>query len=78
MCLVDPPRAGVHASVAAALLELAPRRIVYVSCNVRSAVRDLQEILPGGYLLRRARPVDLFPHTPHLECVFTLDRVATP
>lgn len=74
VCLVDPPRAGMHASVVEALAGLAPRRIVYVSCNPRSATADLKLLLPHGYEVVAVEPVDLFPHTPHLECVFTLER----
>jgi 23S rRNA (uracil1939-C5)-methyltransferase len=76
VCLVDPPRAGMHASVVEALAGLEPRRIVYVSCNPRTAVDDIALLLPRGYALETVEPVDLFPHTPHLECVFTLERRA--
>jgi len=74
VCIVDPPRAGVHARVMEALVELAPRRIVYVSCNPRTGVRDLALLCAAGWRLCAVQPVDLFPHTPHLECVFTLER----
>jgi 23S rRNA (uracil1939-C5)-methyltransferase len=73
-CVVDPPRAGLHARVLGSLLCLAPARVVYVSCNPRSAARDLGALVAAGYALERARPVDLFPHTPHVECVFRLAR----
>ncbi|MFT5288904.1 MAG: 23S rRNA (uracil1939-C5)-methyltransferase [Planctomycetota bacterium] len=72
VCLVDPPRAGVHKDVLRALVTLAPRRIVYVSCNPKSATRDLPVLLQGGYRLLAIDPLDLFPHTPHMECIFTL------
>jgi 23S rRNA (uracil1939-C5)-methyltransferase len=74
VALVDPPRAGLHPSAVAALVELAPRRIVYVSCNARSAARDLPVLLSGGYQLERAAAVDLFPHTPHVESIYALAR----
>jgi len=74
VCVVDPPRAGLHERVLGALRGLAPRRIVYVSCNAGSAVRDLGPLLADGYALTRVQPVDLFPHTPHVECVFALER----
>ena len=77
VCVVDPPRAGLHARVLDSLRLLEPRRIVYVSCNPRSAVADSARLLAEGYRLDAVQPVDLFPHTPHLECVFRLER-ATP
>ncbi|MCA8981247.1 MAG: 23S rRNA (uracil(1939)-C(5))-methyltransferase RlmD [Planctomycetes bacterium] len=74
--ILDPPRAGLHPKVLPEVEALAPRRIVYVSCNVQRAALDLAHFVEAGYRLRAARPVDLFPHTPHVECVFTLDREA--
>jgi 23S rRNA (uracil1939-C5)-methyltransferase len=74
LCVVDPPRAGLHARVLASLRLLAPRRIVYVSCNPRSAVQDLAGLASAGYRIDAIQPVDLFPHTPHLECLFRLER----
>jgi 23S rRNA (uracil1939-C5)-methyltransferase len=76
LCVVDPPRAGMHARVLGALRALEPRRIVYVSCNPRAALRDLQVLSAAGWRVTRVQPVDLFPHTPHLECVFLLERAA--
>jgi 23S rRNA (uracil1939-C5)-methyltransferase len=72
LCIVDPPRAGLHPKVIPILLAAAPARMIYVSCNPVTAVRDLEHLARGGYRLARVQPVDLFPHTPHLECVFTL------
>lgn len=72
--VVDPPRAGIHPKVSPFLAERGARRIVYVSCNPRSAAADLPVFVANGYRLVSARPVDLFPHTPHVETVFTLDR----
>ena len=74
VCIIDPPRAGAHPKVVSMLSRLAPSRIVYVSCNPKSAASDLALLCSNGYGVERARPVDLFPHTPHLECVFTLTR----
>ena len=73
VCVVDPPRAGLHPRVPAALAALGPRRIVYVSCNPASAVRDAVLFDAAGYRVRRVLPIDLFPHTPHLEAVLTLE-----
>lgn len=75
VCVVDPPRAGLHERVLHSLVELAPPRIVYVSCNPRSAARDLVFLCGHGWRITSVQPIDLFPHTPHLECVFALERV---
>jgi len=72
--VVDPPRAGLHPDVTAFLCELAAPRLVYVSCNPKAAVGDLRALIACGYRILCAAPVDLFPHTPHVECVFTLER----
>ena len=74
VCIVDPPRAGLHPSVPHKLLALGAQRIVYVSCNIHNGVQDIAQLVAGGYRVTRVRPVDMFPHTPHVECVVTLDR----
>jgi len=74
VCVVDPPRAGMHARVLAALCQLAPRRVVYVSCHAAAAVQDVGGLQAAGYRIERVQPLDLFPHTPHVECVFVLTR----
>jgi 23S rRNA (uracil1939-C5)-methyltransferase len=80
--IVDPPRAGLHPGVVSFLVERAAEgsgaRLVYVSCNPKAAAVDLEALVAGGYRVLRARPVDLFPHTPHLECVFTLEYGGPP
>jgi 23S rRNA (uracil1939-C5)-methyltransferase len=70
--VVDPPRAGLHPRVVERTAELAPRRIVYVSCNPATLARDLALYTALGYRTTRVRPFDMFPHTPHVECVATL------
>lgn len=73
--ITDPPRAGMHERAVADLLGLNPRRIVYVSCNPASLARDAQMLCAGGaYRLASVVPVDLFPHTYHVESVAVLDR----
>jgi 23S rRNA (uracil1939-C5)-methyltransferase len=74
--VVDPPRAGLHPRVVVRCAELSPRRIVYVSCNPATLARDLKDFSGLGYALREVTPVDMFPHTPHIECVARLERVA--
>jgi 23S rRNA (uracil1939-C5)-methyltransferase len=69
---VDPPRAGLTPKAVKQLLELAPERIVYVSCNPTTLAPNARALVDGGYALERARPVDMFPHTPHIECVALL------
>lgn len=72
--IVDPPRSGMHPDVVKALLAMAPGRIVYVSCNPTSLARDLS-ILAQDYRVAEVQPVDMFPHTYHIECVAKLDRI---
>jgi 23S rRNA (uracil1939-C5)-methyltransferase len=72
--VVDPPRAGLHPRVVARVAELAPRGIVYVSCNPATLARDAQDLAGRGYPLRYVRPFDMFPHTAHIECVARFDR----
>ncbi|HET7874857.1 MAG TPA: 23S rRNA (uracil(1939)-C(5))-methyltransferase RlmD [Methylomirabilota bacterium] len=71
--VADPPRAGFHPKALHALLTLRPRRIVYVSCNPSTLARDLGELVRGGYRLQWVQPVDMFPHTPHIEAVARLE-----
>lgn len=66
---VDPPRPGLHKKALAALIAAAPVRIAYVSCNPATLARDAALLIAAGYALRRVRPVDMFPHTWHIECV---------
>jgi 23S rRNA (uracil1939-C5)-methyltransferase len=72
--LLDPPRSGLHPKLVPRLAALSPRRIVYVSCNPKAAAVDVARLGAAGYEARRVRPLDLFPHTPHVECVIGLER----
>lgn len=76
VAFVDPPRAGMTPQAVAALAGLGPRRVVYVSCNPATLARDAALLAETGYALTRARPVDLFPHSPHIECAALLERLA--
>ena len=70
--VTDPPRAGCSGKFLHSLLSLAPRRIVYVSCNPETLARDLYTLKKGGYKVERIQPVDMFPYTSHVECVVGL------
>jgi len=72
--VVDPPRAGLSQKVVRRIIEAAPRRIVYVSCNPTTLAPNAAQLVEAGYALRRVRPVDMFPQTPHIECVALLER----
>lgn len=69
--VTDPPRAGMHEKVLEQLLQMAPRKIVYVSCNPATQARDLQ-MLSSRYRVCRIQPVDMFPHTQHVENIAEL------
>lgn len=71
---VDPPRKGCDEKLIATILENAPKRIVYVSCDPATLARDLKLLTAGGYHLEKVRPVDQFCHTPHVETVCLLSR----
>ena len=71
--ILDPPRRGCDVDFLAQLLRFAPRRIVYVSCGPDTQARDLKVLIAAGYSLRHITPVDLFPHTRHVEAVATLE-----
>ena len=70
--ILDPPRGGMHSTTIKDVLELSPEKIVYVSCNPSTQVRDIKMFVEGGYKLIKIRPVDMFPHTYHIENVALL------
>jgi 23S rRNA (uracil1939-C5)-methyltransferase len=82
LAIVDPPRAGLSQKVVRRIVEAAPKRIVYVSCNPTTLAPNAAQLVEAGYRLIRVRPVDLVPQTPHIECVALLeagpDGVANP
>jgi 23S rRNA (uracil1939-C5)-methyltransferase len=74
VCLLDPPRAGLSQKIVRRVIEAAPRRIVYISCNPTTLAPNAAQLVEAGYALRRVVPVDMFPQTPHIECVALLER----
>jgi 23S rRNA (uracil1939-C5)-methyltransferase len=74
LCVVDPPRAGLSKKVVRRVIEAAPKRIVYVSCNPTTLAPNAAQLVEAGYRLERVTPVDMFPQTPHIECVALLTR----
>lgn len=76
--VVDPPRAGCEPKVLETFVKMKPERIVYVSCNPASLARDLAILSEQGYQTMEIQPVDMFPHTHHVECVAKLIRKHIP
>ncbi len=74
LVIMDPPRAGASLEFLRCLVELAPKKVVYISCNPETLARDLSFLTRKGYKVRRIQPVDMFPHTEHVECVVSLER----
>jgi len=72
--VVDPPRAGLSQKVVRRIIEAAPKRLVYVSCNPTTLAPNAAQLVEAGYELTKVRPVDMFPQTPHIECVAQLER----
>jgi 23S rRNA (uracil1939-C5)-methyltransferase len=78
LVVVDPPRSGLSQKVVRRIIETAPKRIVYVSCNPTTLAPNAAQLVEAGYALTRVRPVDMFPQTPHIECVALLERAEAP
>lgn len=76
--VVDPPRAGLSAKVVRRIIEAGPKRIVYVSCNPTTLAPNAAQLIEAGWALRSVRVVDMFPQTPHIECVALLERTSAP
>ncbi|HVC06430.1 MAG TPA: 23S rRNA (uracil(1939)-C(5))-methyltransferase RlmD [Solirubrobacterales bacterium] len=78
--VLDPPRAGLSQKIVRRVIECEARRIVYVSCNPTTLAPNAAQLLEAGYRLRRVRPIDMFPQTPHIECValFEKDQARPP
>ena len=74
VAIVDPPRAGLSQKVVRRIVEAAPKRVVYVSCNPTTLAPNAAQMVEAGYRLVKVRPVDMFPQTPHIETVALLER----
>jgi 23S rRNA (uracil1939-C5)-methyltransferase len=72
--VLDPPRAGLSQKIVRRVIECGAKRIVYVSCNPTTLAPNAAQLVEAGYRLSRVRPVDMFPQTPHIECVALLER----
>jgi len=70
--IVDPPRPGLHPNTVKNLIKLSPEKIIYVSCNPATMARDIEMLVSEKYMIKDLQPIDMFPHTPHVECVTTL------
>ena len=74
--VVDPPRAGLSQKIVRRVLECEAKKIVYVSCNPTTLAPNAAQLVEAGYKLTRVRPVDMFPQTPHIECVALFEKAA--
>lgn len=75
--MVDPPRAGMHPDAPGILRDFSPKEIIYVSCNPATLVRDIALIAPNGeYRVTDITPVDMFPHTHHIEAVVRMEKAS--
>ena len=75
--IMDPPRTGSDRAFLSSLVTLSPDRVVYISCNPETQQRDLLFLVKNGYKVRKIQPVDMFPHTAHVETVVLLSRIGT-
>jgi 23S rRNA (uracil1939-C5)-methyltransferase len=75
--VVDPPRAGLSQKIVRRIAEMEPKRVVYVSCNPTTLAPNARQLVDAGWSLDRVQPVDMFPQTPHIECVALLQQTGT-
>ncbi|SFR10527.1 hypothetical protein [Desulfoscipio geothermicus] len=73
--VLDPPRAGRRSAVLEAVAQSCARRVVYVSCDPATLAQDIARLAAQGYAQAKVQPVDMFPHTAHVECVIGIQRV---
>jgi len=72
--VVDPPRTGCDQALLNTLIQVKPKKLIYVSCNPSTLAKDCKHLLAAGFILKEIQPVDMFPHTSHVECVTLLER----
>jgi len=72
--VLDPPRAGLHPKVLKKIIAAVPKRLLHFSCNPATFARDAQALVGAGYVMSEVRPVDMFPHTRHIELVALFSR----
>jgi 23S rRNA (uracil1939-C5)-methyltransferase len=72
--VIDPPRAGLSQKMIRRVIECEAKKIVYVSCNPTTLAPNAAQLVEASYKLTRVRPVDMFPQTPHIECVALLEK----
>jgi 23S rRNA (uracil1939-C5)-methyltransferase len=77
VAVIDPPRSGLSQKIVRRVLECEAKRIVYVSCNPTTLAPNAAQMVEAGYVLRHVKPVDMFPQTPHIECVALLEKIGT-
>lgn len=75
LIVIDPPRDGIHPKAINKIIDFSPETFVYVSCNPVTLVRDLKVFMERGYKVERAKLMDMFPRTPHVECCVSLERI---
>jgi len=70
--VLDPPRAGIHKNTLDDIMQLKVKKIIYVSCNPPTQIRDISILTENGYTIKEIQPIDMFPHTPHIENIVSL------
>lgn len=74
LIILDPPRAGIHPKAIEKIIDFNPSRFIYVSCNPKSLANDLPYFVEKGYKIKKVKCMDMFPHTPHVECIVLIDK----
>ena len=72
--IIDPPRAGMHKKTILDIIEKKPKKLIYISCNPGTQARDIKELSQNNYELKKVLPLDMFPHTPHVENIAILEK----